>query len=73
MPLKIFTTLTPAVVDCGNAGTPDNGDTMQTTTTFGSIVNHICDVGYNLNGAAQRVCLSTGSWSELLPTCISKL
>ena len=45
---------------------------MQTTTTFGSIVNHTCDTGYNLDGASQRECLANETWSEPLPTCVSK-
>ena len=61
------------VVDCGDAGTPANGGTMQTTTTFGSIVNHTCNEGFNLTGADQRECLANGSWSAPLPTCVSKL
>ena len=60
------------VIDCGDPGTPDNGDTMQTTTTFGSIVNHTCDVGYSLNGTSQRECLADETWSEPLPICVSK-
>ena len=61
-----------AVVNCGDAGTPTNGNTMQTTTTFGSIVNHTCNVGYALNGSNQRECLESGSWSQPLPSCESK-
>ena len=45
---------------------------MQTTTTFGSIVNHTCNEGFNLIGASQRICLATGMWSDPLPTCMSK-
>ena len=63
----------PIVIDCGDPGTPANGDTMVTTTTIGSIANHTCDTGYMLNGADQRECLSNGTWSPDLPTCISKL
>ena len=46
---------------------------MQTNTTFGSIVNHTCDEGYNLIGESQRICLATGMWSAPLPSCMSKL
>ena len=61
------------VIDCGDAGTPANGDTMQTNTTFGSIVNHTCNEGFNLTGEDQRECLETGNWSTPLPMCVSKL
>ena len=70
--LAVFLLLISAVVDCGDAGTPDNGDTMQTTTTFGSIVNHTCNTGFALNGSSQRECLESGNWSQPLPSCESK-
>ena len=74
-----------SVVDCGDPGTPLNGNTTGTfintgsadagrvlSTTFGSIVNHTCDEGYRLVGESQRECLSNGSWSAPLPTCLCK-
>ena len=72
------------VVDCGDPGTPFNGNTMGTlvtigptdirglSTTFGSVVNHTCNEGYRLVGAFERECLSNGSWSAPLPTCECK-
>ena len=60
------------VVDCGNPGTPINGDTSVTTTIVGSLANHTCDDGFLLDGAIQRECLLDGSWSPDLPTCIRK-
>ena len=59
-------------VNCGDPGTPSNGDTEGTVTTFGSIVNHTCNKGYELNGANERECLANGSWSAPLPSCDSK-
>ena len=59
-------------VNCGDPGTPSNGDTEGTVTTFGSIVNHTCNEGYELNGANERECLANRSWSAPLPTCNSK-
>ena len=70
--LAVFLLLISAVVDCGDAGMPDNGDTMQTTTTFGSIVNHTCNTGFALNGSSQRECQESGRWSQPLPSCESK-
>ena len=64
------------VIDCGDPGIPDNGNTTGTSTTFGSVVTHTCDEGYVLDGANQRECISpdgiNGTWSEPLPTCNSK-
>ena len=45
---------------------------MQTTTTFGSIVNHTCNLGFALNGSNQRMCQENGEWSQPLPSCESK-
>ena len=60
------------VSDCGDPGTPSNGNTKGTVTTSGSLVNHTCNEGYELNGAKTRECLANGSWSAPLPTCDSK-
>jgi len=64
------------VIDCGDPGRPDNGNTIGTSTTFGSTVTHTCNDGFILDGADQRECISldgiTGMWSPSLPTCNSK-
>lgn len=60
------------VDSCGEPGVPTNGRTIGNSTTVGSIVNHICNEGYMLNGANQRECLSNGSWSAPLPSCDRK-
>ena len=62
----------PIVVNCGDPGTPANGNTFITTTTFDSVVNHTCNEGFILNGASQRTCLENSSWSDSLPTCNRK-
>ena len=62
-----------SVSDCGDPGTPINGNTIGDTFTFGSIINHTCNVGFEINGPLQRQCLHNASWSGLLPTCDSKL
>ena len=59
-------------ITCGDPGVPQNGNTFVISVSVGSIVNHTCNIGYNLEGADQRECLSNGNWSELLPMCISK-
>ena len=58
---------------CEDPGMPENGATSGTAVTVGSVVNHTCDVGFILNGANQRECLSNGTWSRPLPICLSKL
>ena len=57
----------------GNPGTPANGSTTVKSNTVGSTADHFCNEGFNLDGVNQRVFLSNGSWSDSLPTCVSKL
>ena len=59
------------VVDCGDPGTPINGATTGTDTTFGSVVTHSCDDGFVLDGADKQICLESGNWSAPLPSCNS--
>ena len=58
---------------CGSPGTPANGSTTIKSNTVGSTADHFCNEGFNLDGVNQRVCLSNESWSDSLPTCVSKL
>jgi len=60
------------VINCGDPGRPDNGNTIVTSTTVGSVVTHTCNDGFVLDGADQRECISAGMWSAPLPTCRSK-
>lgn len=59
-------------IRCGDPGTPDNGRTTVTNDTVGSTAIHFCNQGHILDGVSQRVCLENGSWSDTLPTCVSK-
>ena len=71
--------ITSSPVDCGDPGTPANGNTGGTlidgtlNTTLGAFVNHTCDDGFTLQGADERECLPSGEWSDPLPTCIGKI
>uniref|UniRef100_A0A8C9NBQ1 Sushi, von Willebrand factor type A, EGF and pentraxin domain-containing protein 1 n=1 Tax=Serinus canaria TaxID=9135 RepID=A0A8C9NBQ1_SERCA len=38
--------------------------------TFGEFVHYICFPGYELHGNPLRQCLSNGSWSGSLPSCV---
>ena len=42
------------------------------SNSVGSTAIHFCNEGYILDGVSQRTCLSNGSWSDSLPTCVSK-
>ena len=55
------------VIDCGDPGRPENGDTTVTDTTVGSIATHTCNDGFTLS--SQRECLQDRIWSPDLPSC----
>ena len=69
--LHIFlTTLFPG--NCGDPGTPSNGQHTLSSTTLNSVVTYTCDVGYTLQGSNRRTCQSNRQWSESLPRCNRK-
>ena len=58
-------------VDCMAAPVaPTNGTAGgDTTTTFGSTVTYMCNMGYTLNGASSTTCDTDAMWSDPAPTC----
>ena len=38
---------------------------------YGSVVEYICDSGFNLIGGRERVCGHTGQWSGQAPACVN--
>ena len=56
------------LIDCGDPGSPDNGEAIGTSYTYNSIVMYSCDDGYVLNGSSSLICL-TGEWNASLPNC----
>ena len=62
----------PAVVTCGDPGTPTNGQRELLGQSFGTQVTYTCDVGYELEGNGQRTCQARGQWSGQLPECTRK-
>ena len=59
-------------LDCGSLDCPCNGDVLVTDTTFGSIANYDCMLGYVLLGNPTRTCLDTGLWDGEPPCCEGK-
>ena len=59
----------PAVVDCGNAGSPANGRVSFASTILRSTAIYSCDSGYSLRGVSRRECQESGTWSGSLPAC----
>ena len=60
-------------IDCGDPGTPTNGQRSLSSTTYNSVVTYTCDVGYTLQGSNSRTCQSSGQWSGNVPQCTCKL
>ena len=61
--------ISAAAVDCGDPGAPTNSQRNLSSTTYNSVVNYTCDVGYTLQGTNTRTCQSNGKWSESVPQC----
>ena len=62
-----------AGIDCGDPGTPTNGQLSLSSTTHNSVVTYTCDVGYTLQGSDSRTCQSSGQWSGSVPQCSGTL
>ena len=60
-------------MDCGDPGTPTNGQHSLSSTTYNSVVTYTCDVGYTLQGSNSRTCQSSGQWSGSVPQCNREL
>ena len=58
-----------AGIDCGDPGTPTNGQRSLSSTTYNSVVTYTCDVGYTLQGSNSRTCQSDLQWSGSVPQC----
>ena len=60
-------------IDCGDPGTPSNGQHSLSNTTYNSVVTYTCDAGYTLQGSNSRTCQSSGQWNGSVPQCTCKL
>ena len=57
------------LVNCGDPGSPFNGQKLGTRYWTGESVSFICHPGYHLIGPATRMCLTSGNWSGVQPSC----
>ncbi|KAL9961652.1 hypothetical protein ACROYT_G030640 [Oculina patagonica] len=57
------------LVNCGNPGSPINGEKVSSRYWTGESVSFICHPGYRLFGPTTRKCLSSGNWSGIQPLC----
>lgn len=58
-----------ALVNCGDTGFPMNGKKLGSGYWTGESVAFICNPGYRLFGPTTRVCLPSGNWSDIQPSC----
>ena len=68
--LCIYSLFAYSAVDCGDPGTPKNGQRSLSRTIFSYVVTYTCDVGYTRQGSNSRTCQSNGQWSRSVPQCI---
>ena len=66
---SVSTSSMPLAINCGDPGTPTNGQRSLFSTTYNSVVIYTCDVGYTLQGPKGRACQSNGQWSGSVPQC----
>ena len=67
------TAFSSPAVDCGDPGTPTNGQRNISGTSYALVVNYACNVGYAIQGLTSRTCQSNGQWNGSMPQCICKL
>lgn len=56
---------------CPSIGSLQHGFTHGQQFWGGSHVSFTCNPGYCLKGSSERVCLKSGSWTGVQPSCIS--
>ena len=60
------------VIDCGDPGTPANGERVGSEFTYGKTITYDCDPGYQISGSRSRTCQLDGSWSGSVATCVGE-
>ena len=64
--------LHPVVIDCGDPGTPANGERAGSEFTYAKTVTYDCDPGYQISGSRSRFCQLDGSWTGSVATCVGE-
>ena len=58
------------LLDCGGLNSPANGAVDTTAgTTYGKTATYTCNVGFNVQGDATRLCGADGLWAGNAPIC----
>lgn len=58
------------IQDCGNPGTLPDGNIEGDVTTYKGLISFNCSEGYILIGEASATCLSDGTWSNYVTSCV---
>lgn len=58
-------------IDCGLLRPPENGNVNYPSgrTSYGSVAEFSCNLGFSLVGQQTVICQSSGSWNGNTPTC----
>ena len=65
----IFLFYVLALVNCGDPDVLSNGRRHGSRYWTGESVSFVCDPEYHLTGPATRMCLPSGNWSGVQPSC----
>ena len=57
------------LLNCDEPGSPSNGHKRGSWFWTGESVSFLCDPQYHLTGPATRMCLPSGKWSGIQPSC----
>ncbi len=67
--LSLLVPYFPPGFSCGRLDNPENGQVTVSGVSAGSNARYRCNTGFELVGAATRICLQTGQWSGSAPSC----
>ena len=56
--------------DCGKLTNPENGEVLQSESTYGAEARYNCSLGYRLDGSQSRFCSIEGNWFGTAPKCV---
>lgn len=56
-------------VSCGSPGSIEDGRVIGRDYILNSVVTYVCNPGFNLVGANERLCRETGKWTPNAPVC----
>ncbi|XP_068719046.1 sushi, von Willebrand factor type A, EGF and pentraxin domain-containing protein 1-like [Montipora capricornis] len=59
------------LINCGDPGTPANGERLGSEFSYDKTIIYDCVPGYQLSGTRTRTCQLDGTWSGSVPSCVS--